>query len=303
LEIRKTIYNWLKTRHTLIIRNDENFEERRRIAYTPSQMILVSLGILILICGISFYAASRLFNRLTFRSEEALAVKILQLTNTLDSLSNAMNAKESYTENLKKVMGDNVRFGSGNSNIFRLDSIVLQQVQKLKDKAIQQKGMKIFSDSIDLNRLEPLETKLRQEFETQAQKSNLQLVAMNLGNVNLFAPVKGLITNRFNPNTMHYGIDIVAPKNAPIMAIDQGIVVISNWTEETGYVVVILHPSGLLSVYKHCSTLLKKIGNLVEAGEPIAIIGNTGELTNGPHLHFELWQRNNPLNPEPLISF
>lgn len=124
-----------------------------------------------------------------------------------------------------------------------------------------------------------------------------------IGNVLLYPPMKGIITNEFNPATKHFGVDLVAKKDEAIKAVLDGIVVLSEWTLETGYVIILQHQQNLLSVYKHNSALLKQCGEFVKAGDPIAIIGESGELTTGPHLHFELWNDGNPVNPKDYITF
>ena len=118
-----------------------------------------------------------------------------------------------------------------------------------------------------------------------------------------FPPVKGVITSSFNAQLGHFGVDIVAPPNEVIVAVADGTVTLSSWTLETGYVIQIQHENNLISVYKHNSKLLKQAGTHVKAGEAISIIGNSGELTSGPHLHFELWHKGNPINPEQYIIF
>ncbi len=117
------------------------------------------------------------------------------------------------------------------------------------------------------------------------------------------SPVIGEASAGFNPGIQHFGIDIIAPKNTAVKAVADGIVVFSDWTMETGNTIVIKHANDLISVYKHNEKLLKKSGQTVKAGEAIAIIGNTGTLTSGPHLHFELWYRQTPLNPREYIRF
>lgn len=118
-----------------------------------------------------------------------------------------------------------------------------------------------------------------------------------------FTPLKGTITNHFNLAENHYGIDIVSGNNETIKAALEGTVIFSGWTLETGYVLGIQHRGNFLSVYKHNSSLLKKTGNYVKAGEAIAIVGETGELSTGPHLHFELWYNGTPVNPLDYIAF
>jgi murein DD-endopeptidase MepM/ murein hydrolase activator NlpD len=124
-----------------------------------------------------------------------------------------------------------------------------------------------------------------------------------LFNVMFFPPVKGLVTNAFNGSHDHYGTDIVTGANEVVKATLPGTVTMSGWTIETGNVIQIQHEDNIISVYKHNAELLKHIGDRVKAGDPIAIIGNSGELTTGPHLHFELWYNGSPLNPQDYISF
>jgi murein DD-endopeptidase MepM/ murein hydrolase activator NlpD len=118
-----------------------------------------------------------------------------------------------------------------------------------------------------------------------------------------FPPLKGTITNGFSVQSKHFGVDIIGIKDAPIKSVLDGTVVISTWTYESGYVIAIQHSSNVISLYKHNSALLKKVGEIVNAGDPIAIIGNSGEQTTGPHLHFELWYEGRAVNPLEFISF
>ena len=118
-----------------------------------------------------------------------------------------------------------------------------------------------------------------------------------------FPPVEGIVSRGFDEKTRHYGTDVVAKANSKVSAVLDGVVCFTDWTIKTGHVIQIQHANNLLSIYKHNSTLLKKQGDYVMAGEVIAIVGNTGEETTGPHLHFELWRSGNPLNPENFIQF
>lgn len=118
-----------------------------------------------------------------------------------------------------------------------------------------------------------------------------------------FSPVEGIVSRSFDEKSRHFGTDIVAKANAKVSTVLDGVVVFTDWTVKTGYVIQVQHANNLISIYKHNSTLLKKQGDYVRAGEVIAIVGNTGEETTGPHLHFELWRAGNPLNPENFIQF
>ncbi len=126
---------------------------------------------------------------------------------------------------------------------------------------------------------------------------------LSLGQIHFFTPVKGLVSNRFDAASEHFGIDLVSEPNAMISSVMDGTVIFSEWTIQTGYVIFIQHEGNVISAYKHNSELLKRKGDRVKAGEAIAIIGNTGELSTGPHLHFELWHNGTPLNPEQYINF
>ena len=116
-------------------------------------------------------------------------------------------------------------------------------------------------------------------------------------------PVHGTLTSKFNPEIKHWGIDIAAKEDEPILATLSGTVILATWTIETGNTIQIQHDDNLISVYKHNSVLLKNAGDKVQAGDPIAIIGNSGEFTSGTHLHFEIWHDGVPVNPEDYLIF
>ena len=118
-----------------------------------------------------------------------------------------------------------------------------------------------------------------------------------------FSPLTGNVSQDFDMNEKHYALDIVAQTGTPVKAIADGTVILAEWTAETGYVITIQHPNEFISVYKHNGTLLKQQGDIVKSGEAIASVGSTGELTTGPHLHFELWNNGFPVNPTDYIDF
>jgi len=119
----------------------------------------------------------------------------------------------------------------------------------------------------------------------------------------IVAPVSGTVSKAFLPSAGHFGIDIVAPKNTPVKAILDGYIITSDWTLETGNTIGIQHANNMVSFYKHNARNFKKLGSFVKAGEAVAIIGNTGELSSGPHVHFELWIDGKPVNPAQFIDF
>ena len=148
---------------------------------------------------------------------------------------------------------------------------------------------------------------LRVQIEDEEQY-NLTVVdnrsrVSGLTGVHFFAPIRGMVSSPFDATQNHFGTDIVAASNEVVKATLDGTVIMASWTVETGYVIQVQHKDNLISVYKHNAELLKKTGNVVKAGDAIAIIGNSGELTTGPHLHFEIWHNGTPINPEEYIVF
>ncbi len=153
--------------------------------------------------------------------------------------------------------------------------------------------------------LQPRDSAFRKDFE----KSDLSLITLanvkkqELHDAFFFSPLTGFISDHYDVKKGHYGVDIVTKTNEPVKCIADGTVLFSSWTQDGGYVIMIQHSANLISVYKHNAELYKKVGTFVNAGEIIALVGNSGELTNGPHLHFELWYNGNSLNPEEFVTF
>lgn len=136
---------------------------------------------------------------------------------------------------------------------------------------------------------------------TVEQKSKVSVSSSQI-DLSLMSPLEGLVSLAFNPEIKHFGIDVLAPKGSPIKATSEGHVIMSGWNLETGHTIGIQHKGEFLSFYKHNLKNLKEEGDYVKAGEAIAIIGNSGTLSDGPHLHFELWYNGNPVNPEDYIN-
>ena len=128
--------------------------------------------------------------------------------------------------------------------------------------------------------------------------------SVNLASLHFFPPMKGLISSSYNPATKHFGTDIAASSETFVSSVLDGTIIFEGWTVETGYVMHIQHTNNIISIYKHNTVLLKEVGDYVRAGEPISVIGDSGELyTSGPHLHIELWYKGESLDPEKFILF
>jgi murein DD-endopeptidase MepM/ murein hydrolase activator NlpD len=156
----------------------------------------------------------------------------------------------------------------------------------------------------------PDDSLFRRDFEAMVSGGEIRLSSQgkstarkDISSFAFFTPLRGIVTSKFNPSAKHYGVDIVSVQNEAIKAALNGVVIMTGWTLETGYTITIQHEYDLISVYKHNSALLKDQGTYVKAGDPIAIIGSTGEQSTGPHLHFELWYNGVPVDPTDFIKF
>lgn len=141
------------------------------------------------------------------------------------------------------------------------------------------------------------------EFDSIGMPSVSSSNTISLVDQLFFVPINGLVTNHFNADKKHYGVDVVAQADAVIKATADGTVVFADWSYEGGYVIGIQHHSNILSIYKHNATIMCREGDMVKAGDAIAVLGGGGSTSTGPHLHFELWFKGTPLNPEDYISF
>jgi len=202
----------------------------------------------------------------------------------LDSIEAYYANVELYLENLKRVMS-----GKAPKDVQTLidTSVIFEDINLLRSK----------HDSI-------LRLQIQEEEEFNISQNKIENHnSKNISGLHFYKPVNGLVVKKFLPDEKHYGIDVVAEPNLPILSVLDGTVTMASWTVNTGYVIQVQHENNIVSVYKHNSVLLKEQGDLVKAGESIAIIGNTGEQTTGPHLHFELWNNGVPVNPEDFILF
>ena len=148
------------------------------------------------------------------------------------------------------------------------------------------------------------EEAFRRQYE-ETEKYNLTSITSqpDVNGLIFYRPTRGMISDHFNAEKKHFGTDIAANPNESVLATLDGTVILSTYTAETGYLIEVQHNQDFVSVYKHCGSLLKREGDTVKGGEAIALVGNSGTLTTGPHLHFELWHRGRPVNPEKYIVF
>ena len=273
----------LLNKYRLVVLNEDTFEERFTFKLNRLNVFVFSIILvftLILATSI-FIAFTPLREYIPGYSSVTLKKNAVQLAYKTDSLQQVIKINELYFSSIKKVLKGDV-----SSVNFNKDSII--------------EAAKIDLTGIEINTSK--EDSLLREKVSLEDKYN-PLINNSEINFVLFPPVKGTISHEFNAREKHYAIDIVTSKDAPVKSAADGTVIFSEWTTQTGYVIIIEHSNNLISVYKHNSQLSKEQGTLVKAGEVIATAGNTGELSTGPHLHFELWSDGYPIDPTNFIDF
>lgn len=288
-KIWKLLVQRIRDKYRLVILNEETLEER--LTFKLSRLnVFVAIGLLsIILVLITTYiiAFTPLKEYIPGYTDVTLQRRIYELQLRSDSVAFAMRAQEKYLEDLQKVLGGNL---PDERKMVPEDTAQKRNYQNIKDAR------------------SPEDSLLRTEYDN-ANKYNLfksdksSSKGSTMRNLTFFPPVKGTITSGFDPLRKHFGIDIVAGRDEVIKAVQDGTVIFSGWTVETGYVIAIQHPGNVISFYKHNSVLLKKEGNIVQAGETVAIIGESGELSTGPHLHFELWINGIPVDPKDYFVF
>jgi len=271
-------------KYRLVILNEDTFEERLSFKLTKLNVfVAASLGIIILITGTTFLIAfTGLREYIPGYSSANLKKQATELAYKTDSLQTVLLLNNQYYESIRKVLT-----GDLEPTILNRDSLVRSQ----------QMDTSLFD--LSSSRADSL---LREKV-AQEDKYNVLETAGTQMEFALFPPVKGTISEKYNLKSRHYAVDVVVAKNAPVKAAADGRVIYSEWSAATGHVMIIEHNYGLLSVYKHNSSLTKEQGDFVRSGEVIALAGTSGELSTGPHLHFELWKDGNPVNPSDYIDF
>ena len=285
MKVRKTLSNWLTERYLLIIRNEENFAEKRSVSYTYAKVILISVAIFSVLMLASLFLTKTILAQWFDPRHAQLesSKKLIELSFRLDSLETEVSHKQAFIENFQGIL-------AGQTDTSYLEQLKTEEGAFIPD----------FSQGAAVS---AVDSQFRQEFEG----SDLGLLNLNRGGSSelqfLFSPISGFVSEKYNMAENHFGVDVVAKRNESVKCIANGTVILSSWTQDSGYVLIIQHSENLISIYKHNAWLYEKVGNFVSGGQVVAIIGNTGELTDGPHLHFELWYNGNPVNPEDFVSF
>lgn len=280
---RTNFFQFLLQRYRVVIIADNSLEERMSIRFSLLKFFTATLGVIVFVVFVTLFTVTNtsLSQHLPGRSKDDVLKSLVALTIQADSLQAALNKRETYLNNIESVLSGNDSFFI-NKNILNSEGVVA--LENISFEASQEDSM------------------LRVEVENE-ERGALNYAEKESGHFVFFPPVFGYVSDTFNFQKKHFAVDLVAKKNSKISSVLAGTVVVSDWSSEVGYVIGIQHKNNYLSFYKHNSILLKKVGDFVAAGEHIAVIGNSGEFSTGPHLHFELWHNGSPVNPLDYIKF
>ena len=296
----RSLMDKLRDKYRLVIMNDDTFEEVTSIKLTP---LAVYVGLSSLIVGTAILVTmaivwTPLKRYIPGYGDFKRDAEISQLVNKVSDLENEMEATRHYNENFRKLLvGD-------------LETMSKETAEKQGEPTDTADALPQEVDRI------PEDEQLRSAVAKGTFTADPSLTApaasggsnyaprdIPLEQLFFMPPVAGEVTSGFDFQKDHYGIDIAAPKNTAVKSAADGVVISAGYTVETGYSIAIQHPNNVVTMYKHNSVLLKRAGSAVKAGEAIAIIGNSGENTSGPHLHFELWYKGRAVDPSDYINF
>ncbi len=280
----KSRWENLKNKFRLVIINDETFEEEFSMRVSLLDTI-VWVSLFVIFLGgflISIIAFTPLREYIPGYSNIETKRNAAYAVFKTDSLQHQIDVRDRYINRIRMILRGEIAPDS-----ISPDADDPAYYQTIKD-------VKSTEDSLMRKEIEEQE-----KFAINQGKSTNEKVKTYF----FFTPVKGVVSSSFNAQKQHFGVDVVTKEDATIKAVMDGTVIFSGFTTENGYVIQLQHRNNLVSVYKHCSVLFKKEGDVVKAGEPIAVVGNSGEHTTGHHLHFELWEKGVPIDPQQYIVF
>lgn len=272
----------------MVIRNEENLAETSNIGFTYAKVLVISVSLFVLLFAFSLFLSKTLLAKWFDPKHAQMEAnkKLYELALKVDSLAIEVHQKDMFIQNFQRVLsGDTASGFTDPAEAFTSENRPVSAVGNMK--------------------LVPSDSLFRQEFE----KSEFSLVTLASGKYRelqemfFFTPITGFVSDHYDIKKGHFGVDIVAKTNEPVKCVADGVVVLASWTQDSGHVIAVQHVGNLVSVYKHNAGLLKKVGSFVNAGDIISIVGNSGEMTDGPHLHFEMWYNGNSINPEDFVTF
>lgn len=285
---KRTLSERITTKYQLVIRNEDNLAEKTTVGFTYAKLLVITASGFLAIFIFSLFLSKTLLAKWFDPKHAQMEAnkKLYELAVKVDSLAIEVDRKDRFILNFQRILSGDTASG------------FVDPAQTLAGDNQQVKA-------VGNMKLNASDSQFRKEFE----QSEYSLVRLNSGKyrelqeIYFFSPLTGLISDRYDVKKGHFGVDVVSKANEPVKCVADGTVVMASWTQDSGYVIAVQHRANLVSVYKHNAELLKKVGSFVNAGDIISIVGNSGEMTDGPHLHFELWYNGNSLNPEEFVTF
>ena len=267
--------------YRLAVVEENSYQEKFALSLSKRNIFLISSSVTFIIILITalliFYTPIREY--IPGYDTTKLRIQAVQNLEKLDSIMNSLEKNEQFIQAFSRTIN-----GEEFTNQY--------EDRKIKEVDITDLEVNINIDDSILRKIVEVEDRFNIIEKEDA------LIAPNL-----ISPASGIISEGFDFSEQHYGVDIVLKERTPIKAVYEGIVLFAEWTLNYGFTVVIFHKNELISTYKHNQSVKVETGDFVQTGEVIALSGNTGEFTSGPHLHFELWDLQGPINPEDLIKF
>ena len=272
----------LLNKYRFVILNEDSYEEKLSYKLTGLNIFLLTSFLAVLIIGVttSLIAFTSLKEYIPGYDSTELRTKAVKNIETLDSLTQVIYSNQGFINSIGGVITGETQ----------KEEIIIEEIDV--EKVFNNKNLKTNKEDSILRKIVEKEDKFN-ALDSAVKKVDFVL----------FSPVVGKVTSGFDFGTKHFGIDVALPLKTPVKAVAGGTVVFAEWTVQTGFVIILKHTFGLTSIYKHNDSGIIKQGDLIEPGQVIAFSGNTGELTSGPHLHFELWREGNPINPLDYINF
>ncbi|MEM6396839.1 MAG: M23 family metallopeptidase [Bacteroidota bacterium] len=284
-----------RNRYRLVIMKDETFDEVGSYKLSPLNLYIAISTVLVLLAILMFFliAYTPLRRMIPGYGDVVSRSEMLDMQRTVIQLSEQLEAQELQTQALyrtafgdyKPAEIDSSTLDMSNEELPEQITVSAEEMQLRQEVQQRQSGAYFGSGR-------PVRT-VTENTNTDVRLEGLPLIT----------PINGEISAGFNPTEGHFGLDILAPANTAIKACLDGVVFQSEYTSAYGFVIGIQHSNNIISFYKHNSSLLKEVGSRVTAGEAIAIIGNTGTQSTGPHLHFELWQNGQVIDPGEYLTF
>lgn len=279
---KKSVFKKLFNQYRVTVISEDTFEDKFYFTISRTTIVLASILSILFVSISTYFIISNTPIKEFIPGYPSNKMRIEAISNALkiDSITVKINKQQRYLQAIKSAL-------SGDIKAEEISALITENSQKRLEAPVKT------SQEDSLLRL-IIADEDKYNIISDEEKKPLFI---------LFTPAKGIVSEKFNIDQKHFAVDIALEENTPIKSAAQGTVIFSEWTAETGYVIILEHPYGLLSVYKHNASLLKEQGESVEAGEVIASAGNTGEFSTGFHLHFELWTDGYPVDPEKFIDF